>query len=92
MPRTPKPPGNEPGSPESEGSPPRDQVSDGSTPGGPPSDEPSGAPDPPPLLRKTFWLDADVDEALRRQAAQFGIPEDELFRRILREHYGLQDP
>lgn len=44
------------------------------------------------MVRKTFWIDQDTEDALRRHAEVSGIPESELFRQALRRHYGIEEP
>lgn len=38
----------------------------------------------PPKIRYSFWLDADLDAALKRLKARDGVPESEFIRRALR--------
>ncbi|MFW6012203.1 MAG: hypothetical protein ACOC7L_01230 [Acidobacteriota bacterium] len=45
----------------------------------------------PARIRKTFWVDQDAEDALRRDAEASGLPESEVFRQVLRRHYGLPD-
>ncbi len=42
------------------------------------------------LLRKTFYIDRDVEEALREEAYRTRRTEAEIVRQLLREHYGLE--
>lgn len=44
------------------------------------------------MVRKTFWIDQDTEDALRRHAEASAIPESELFRQALRRHYGIEEP
>lgn len=43
----------------------------------------------PRMVRKTFWVDRDVEATLRRHARRSGTSESELFRVALRTYYGL---
>lgn len=42
------------------------------------------------LVRKTFYLDRDVEEALRDEAHQTRRTEAEIVREALRERYGIE--
>lgn len=42
------------------------------------------------LLKKTFWLHEDEEEALRRDAFEQRKPETEVLRGILREYYEIE--
>lgn len=42
------------------------------------------------LVRKTFFIDRDVEEALRDDAHRQRRSEAEIVRDLLRQHYGLE--
>lgn len=42
------------------------------------------------MVRKTFWIDRDVEERLRRDAFESGRSEAELVREALRQFYGIE--
>lgn len=42
------------------------------------------------MVRKTFYLDWDVEEALRDEAHETRRTEAEILRQILRDHYDLE--
>ncbi len=42
------------------------------------------------LLRKTFYIDRDVEKALREEAYRTRRTEAEIVRQLLREHYGIE--
>lgn len=42
------------------------------------------------LVRKTFYLDRDVEEALRDEAHHSRRTEAEIVREALRERYGIE--
>jgi hypothetical protein len=45
----------------------------------------------PDRVRKTFWIDRDVERLLRRDAYQSDRTEAELVREALRLYYHLED-
>ncbi|MFP3941405.1 MAG: ribbon-helix-helix protein, CopG family [Thermoanaerobaculia bacterium] len=45
----------------------------------------------PRMVRKTFWVDRDVEATLRRHARRSGTSESELFRAALRKDYRLSN-
>ena len=42
------------------------------------------------LLRKTFYIDREVERALREEAYRTRRTEAEIVRQLLREHYGIE--
>lgn len=44
----------------------------------------------PAMVRKTFWIDRDVEERLREDAFRSERTEAELVRQVLRDHYGIE--
>lgn len=42
------------------------------------------------MVRKTFWIDKDVEELLRRDAFESGRSEAELVREALRRFYDVE--
>ena len=42
------------------------------------------------LVRKTFFLDREVEEALREDAFKTRRTEAEIVRQLLRDHYGIE--
>lgn len=42
------------------------------------------------LVKKTLWLDSDVEEALRQEAFDTRRSEAEIVRQMLRERYGME--
>lgn len=42
------------------------------------------------MVRKTFWIDRDVEDRLREEASHSEDNESELVRRALRLYYGLE--
>jgi hypothetical protein len=42
------------------------------------------------MVRKTFWIDRDVEDRLREEAFHSEQNESELVRRALRLYYGLE--
>lgn len=42
------------------------------------------------LIRKTFYLDRDVEEVLRDTAHERRVSEAYIVRQVLREHFGLE--
>lgn len=42
------------------------------------------------LVRKTFYLDRDVEEVLRDTAHEQRVSEAFIVRQVLREHFGLE--
>lgn len=43
------------------------------------------------MVRKTFWIDRDVEERLREDAFHSGRTEAELVREALRRYYDIED-
>ena len=43
------------------------------------------------LVRKTIFIDRDVEEALRDDAHQRRISEAAIIRELLRQHYGFDE-
>ncbi|MEO1082757.1 MAG: hypothetical protein AAFY88_00800 [Acidobacteriota bacterium] len=43
------------------------------------------------LVRKTFWLHPDEEEALRRAAFEERRSEAAIVRELLRRHFGIED-
>lgn len=43
------------------------------------------------LIRKTFWLHPDEEEALRRAAFEERRSEAAIVRQLLRRHFGIED-
>jgi hypothetical protein len=41
------------------------------------------------MVRKTFWIDRDVEDRLRRDAFESGRTEAEIVRQALRDFYGI---
>jgi hypothetical protein len=44
----------------------------------------------PAMVRKTFWIDRDVERRLRRDAFDTGRTEAELVREALRVYYDIE--
>lgn len=42
------------------------------------------------LVRKTFFLDREVEEALREDSFRSRRTEAEIVRQLLRDHYGIE--
>jgi hypothetical protein len=42
------------------------------------------------LVRKTFFLDREVEEALREDSYKTRRTEAEIVRQLLRDHYGIE--
>lgn len=42
------------------------------------------------LVRKTFFLDREVEEALREDSFKTRRTEAEIVRQLLRDHYGIE--
>jgi hypothetical protein len=42
------------------------------------------------MVRKTFWIDRDVEDRLRREAFESGRTEAEIVREALRDRYGIE--
>lgn len=42
------------------------------------------------LIRKTFFIDRDVEELLRNDAHERRTTEAAIIRQLLREHYGVE--
>jgi hypothetical protein len=42
------------------------------------------------MIRKTFFVDWDVDELLQKQAKRKHLTEAQLLRQILRDHFGVE--
>lgn len=42
------------------------------------------------MVRKTFWIDRDVEDRLRREAFETGRTEAEIVREALRDRYGIE--
>lgn len=45
----------------------------------------------PVMVRKTFWIDRDVEERLRREAFEAQRSEAELVREALRRYFDIED-
>jgi hypothetical protein len=43
------------------------------------------------LVRKTFFIDRDAEEALRDEAHKKRVTEAEIVRQLIRERYGLDE-
>lgn len=43
------------------------------------------------LIRKTFWIHQDENEALRKAAFERRTTETEIVRRVLRRHFKISD-
>lgn len=43
------------------------------------------------LVRKSFWIDSEVEDVLRRMAFEERRSESEIVREILRRHFGVED-
>ena len=43
----------------------------------------------PDMLRKTLWIEREMDWHLRREAYENDVSEAEIIRRLIREHYGI---
>ena len=44
------------------------------------------------LMRKTFYLGPEEEEQLRQEAFQLRRSEGDIVRRLIRVHYGLDEP
>ena len=44
----------------------------------------------PAMVRKTFWVDRDVEERLRREAFETGRSEAEMVREALRLYFDIE--
>ena len=42
------------------------------------------------MVRKNFWIDAELEARLRKEAFDERISEAEIIRRLLRRHYGVE--
>jgi hypothetical protein len=42
------------------------------------------------MVRKTFFIDCDVDEALRKDARKKRLTEAQVLRQLLRDAYGIE--
>lgn len=45
----------------------------------------------PLLVRKTYWIDREVEQILREDAFRTGKSEAEIVRLALRRHYEIED-
>lgn len=45
----------------------------------------------PLLVRKTYWIDREVEQVLREDAFRSGRSEAEIVRLALRRHYEIED-
>lgn len=43
------------------------------------------------MIRKTFWIHRDEEEALRRAAFEQRISEAAIIRQLLREHFQIDE-
>lgn len=42
------------------------------------------------MIRKTFYIDRDVDQLLNERARRRALSEAQLIRRILRDYFGVE--